>query len=169
MKLYSNKCNMAARVWGQLETLLYQNMGKIQIQTKLSGMVRGMKTSQGSLKDTKTHIHTLTGGLCWYRSVLLQGLVPSPCWLKRYPYPVAQSWHLAQTNVVFTSLLSDYRFSSPALISGLQHQHEGVYGSSVSVIPSHHCPHPFIMHEKYKNRDLPRFQDNDKVDCTLGQ
>lgn len=56
----------------------------------------GFKASSVPGGQTNTNIYTLTGGLCWYRSFVLQGLVPSPCWLKRHPYSVVQGWHVAR-------------------------------------------------------------------------
>lgn len=49
--------------------------------------------------DIQTHIYVLTGGLSWQRDFVPQGLVLSPCWLKRDPYPVALTWHLAETTL----------------------------------------------------------------------
>lgn len=131
-----------------------QNMGKILIEKMISDGQRDENELGVPGGHTNTHLHTLTGGLCWCRSVLLQGLVLSSCWLKRYPYPVAQSWHLAQINVVFKFFLADYCSSSLFNTTAVW-MHVWIYG-----IHSHHCPNPFIMHGKYNNRNLPHFWDN---------
>lgn len=113
-------------VWRRFETLLFQsdwlqNIGSIHIEKTFRDGQRDEDKLGVPGGHPNTHLHRLTGGLCWYRSVLLQGLGAEPMLAVKIFPSCGAALAFSPDERSFNLLLSDVR-SFPCLFTNMQHE-----------------------------------------------